>query len=268
MHLRIYKNVIAVLALPVLVDWFCVLLLLWSCLYNWVLKQIKYNVIGKVIYNWINALTHNKFAIVECLCSCVDESAKLQHECSCFMFRFKRNNLVKRLWRLRLASDEGACKDEEPRDYIKNITHSMLKSISEDSLEMMVKAVESKGTEQTGCILIPTSVLRQSKYSIELHVLCCKLWRWADLRIEQPLRQLSGCSQTDDAKVCCNPFHWSRLLLAGGFIFKLVYHRNLEVILCVLDSLYQTVSLMSDNCCFLSYATSIIHCSDSDNNVQ
>ena len=154
-------------------------------------------------------------ATVECVCLCFDESAKLQHECSCFMFRLKRNNLVKRLWKLRLSGHEATCKDEESLHILKSIAHSMLKKLSEDMLETLVKAIERKDTEPSGCVMVSADLLSQAKCAVLPHVLCCKLWRWTDLEMDQSLKQLSWCSDAGKLVVCCNPFHWSRLMSAG-----------------------------------------------------
>ncbi len=158
--------------------------------------------------------------VVDCSCVprclCVNENHHDTHQC--FMFRSRRNNLVKRLWKCRQKiENEGTCTTETPEELeIKSVIHCMLKRLKERQLEVLVQSVESKGGERTDCVLLPNSDLRCGRRSLTSHVLCCQIWRWPDLNQEYELRRLSCCSSADDPTyICCNPFHWSRLVVPG-----------------------------------------------------
>lgn len=162
-----------------------------------------------------------KFRIVECLCtvrsSSLDEKSKETEPCQCFMFRSRRSTLVKRLWKSRISQNETSCSTESAEDLeVKSVAHSVLKRLKEKSLEVLVQSVESKGGETTECVLLPKGDLRLGKRTAAPHVLCCQIWRWPDLEGDLLLKRLPCCLPTDDpTSICCNPYHWSRLVLPG-----------------------------------------------------
>ncbi|XP_067132702.1 mothers against decapentaplegic homolog 6-like [Centruroides vittatus] len=127
------------------------------------------------------------------------------------MFRSRRNALVKRLWKHRLPVDE----DESARRLeteVKFVVQNMLKRLKESQLELLVQAVESRGCDVTGCVLVPRGDLRLGRRTLPPHVLCCQLWRWPDVRQPFELKWLRWCDAADDPLyICCNPYHWSRL---------------------------------------------------------
>lgn len=137
------------------------------------------------------------------------------------MFRSKRSSLVKRLWKLRALQYESdrASEEESPEDLeVKSVAQSMLKRLKESQLEMLLQALESKGGENTDCVLLPKNELRLGRRSVAPHILCCQLFRWpTGLKSEMQLKRLPCCGTTsvDPAYVCCNPYHWSLLLDPG-----------------------------------------------------
>ena len=152
---------------------------------------------------------------VECLCFCINASQS-QHECRCFMFRSKRSLLVKRLLKLRIVSskNETTCEDASKDDLVKSVANSLLKRLKETTLESLANAVENKGISSE-CIMLPKEGLRLGKRTVNPHVLCCQLWRWPELTGEHMMKALPECTSSDSNSICCNPFHWSRLILPG-----------------------------------------------------
>ncbi|XP_071098649.1 mothers against decapentaplegic homolog 6-like [Haliotis cracherodii] len=130
------------------------------------------------------------------------------------MFRSKRHSLVKRLWKHRLINDETQSATETPEELeLKSVAHTMLKRLKEKQLDILVQSVESKGGENTECVLLPKEHVRVGRRSFSHHNLCCRLWRWPDLSQEAELKRLSCCNTVNDpGYVCCNPYHWSLLL--------------------------------------------------------
>lgn len=133
------------------------------------------------------------------------------------MFRSKRHSLVKRLWKHRLINDETQSATETPEELeLKSVAHTMLKRLKEKQLDILVQSVESKGGENTECVLLPKEHVRVGRRSFSHHNLCCRLWRWPDLSQEAELKRLSCCNTVNDpGYVCCNPYHWSLLLKPG-----------------------------------------------------
>lgn len=151
--------------------------------------------------------------------------------CLFLMFRSKRSTLAKRLWKLRGQTEspggagtenyeagcalENLCNSEE----LKVRCMAMLKRLKEDQLESLVRAVESQGRDLSNCVLVPKGDFRVNGIGcIPPNVLCCKLWRWPDLNLDAPLKQLPCCKSKyalDDHSlsmyICCNPYHWSKL---------------------------------------------------------
>ena len=139
------------------------------------------------------------------------------------MFRSRRSNLVKRLWKCRQKpnQDETQCTTQETPEELelKSVIHSMLKRLKEKQLDVLVQSVESKGGERTECVLLPKQDLRLGRRSVAPHVLCCQIWRWLDLDQEYELKRLTTCTSAEDPTyICCNPFHWSRLTVPGSIL--------------------------------------------------
>ena len=137
----------------------------------------------------------------------------------CYMFRSKRNSLVKRLWKHRVTSNEAEGTAETPDDLeLKSVAQSMLKRLKERHLEMLIQAVESRGGETMGCVLLPKGEIRlPGRKPVSPHVLCCQIWRWPSNDQEYTLKRVPCCDSTttDPTSVCCNPYHWSRLISPG-----------------------------------------------------
>lgn len=164
-----------------------------------------------------------------------------------FMFRSKRNALVKRLWKSRIRADsinnshhrrQQQGSDEEHNETqgsfansttvqeqsdgatvvvdmeLKSVAHSLLKRLKETQLSLLVEAVESRGGgPPTGCVLVPKGDIRVGRRTLLPNVFCCQLWRWSDVTQPFELKRLACCNTSldDPAYVCSNPYHWSRL---------------------------------------------------------
>ncbi len=176
-----------------------------------------------------------------------DEEANLHPppDCPCFMFRSKRSNLVKKLWKLRIQNETQCSNEilshgqltsknllnEQDLQDEKAVTQAMLKRLKENDLESLLQAVEGRGVEMTECVMLPRDSIRLGRRGqVAPHVLCCQIWRWPDLKGEQSLKKLSYCTSSDTSTtVCCNPYHWSLLLpgmvetLHKRFIFNTTF---------------------------------------------
>ncbi|XP_053284501.1 mothers against decapentaplegic homolog 6 [Pleuronectes platessa] len=99
-------------------------------------------------------------------------------------------------------------------DELASTAHVFLKRLKERSLEALAKAVDAKGGLPSECVMVPGTELRLGAHPISPQLLLCKLYRWSDLPLAANLKSLSHCQSfgaVDSAKVCCNPYHYSRL---------------------------------------------------------
>eukprot|EP00092_Neocalanus_flemingeri_P002608 GFUD01002795.1.p1 GENE.GFUD01002795.1~~GFUD01002795.1.p1 ORF type:complete len:442 (-),score=37.29 GFUD01002795.1:480-1805(-) len=132
-----------------------------------------------------------------------------------FMFRSRRGNLVKKLWKLQCRDE----KQSQAQDDRRNVATAMLKRLKEPALEGLVRAVEGQGADTGSCCLVPKGDLRLGRHTVSPHLLCCQLFRWSDLTQEWELVRLPLCmmtQETDQLYTCCNPFHWARLAKPGS----------------------------------------------------
>lgn len=132
------------------------------------------------------------------------------------MFRSRRSLLVKRIWKYRVHNETESSSETAEEIELKSVTHSMLKRLKEKQLEALVQSIESQGGEITECVLLPKGEQRLGRKTIMPQVLCCKLWRWADLTNASDLKRMPCCSSsTDPLYQCCNPYHWSLVTRPG-----------------------------------------------------
>ena len=131
-----------------------------------------------------------------------------------FMFRSRRANLVKKLWKLQVRDD----KQGEAQDDRRNVATAMLKRLKEPALEGLVRAVENKGADSGSCCLVPRGDLRLGRHTVSPHLLCCQLFRWSDISYEWEVVRVPLCiisREDDQLYTCCNPYHWARLAKPG-----------------------------------------------------
>ncbi|CAL1537108.1 unnamed protein product [Lymnaea stagnalis] len=141
------------------------------------------------------------------------------------MFRSKRYSLVKRLWKYKINDETRSSSQKDtsisssssplsPQEdlELKSVTHSLFKKLKEEQLEILLQAMESHGGEITPCVPLSKSDIRLGKHTFAPYVLCCKVFRWPDLKCDAEMKRLPSCSRLNEDKdsvVCCNPFHWS-----------------------------------------------------------
>lgn len=98
-------------------------------------------------------------------------------------------------------------------DELASTAHAFLKRLKERSLDALVKAVESKGCGE--CVMVPGTELRLGAHHVPPHYLLCRVYRWAELPLSARLKALCHCQSfggaAESTKVCCNPYHYSRL---------------------------------------------------------
>ncbi|XP_050297225.1 mothers against decapentaplegic homolog 6 isoform X2 [Anthonomus grandis grandis] len=138
-----------------------------------------------------------------------------------FIFRRRRGTLTKKLVGLankrRPSSTNHNNNNNGPtttnmdrggtnRDNNRQSLREFLRTLQDNQLEMLLTAVENRGTELGHCVLV------KREHWHEPHVLCCQSWRWPEVRCADELRRLPQCGAACDlVYACCNPFHWSRL---------------------------------------------------------
>ncbi|KAH9368719.1 hypothetical protein HPB48_004738 [Haemaphysalis longicornis] len=140
------------------------------------------------------------------------------------MFASKRCKLVKRLWEessklvasylsspaqpplwAAAAGDYDAfCSSPEERKAVE----CLLKRLRDSQLETMLRAVQTRGRDGTACLPLPHGDVKLPREVVAPHVLCCRLWRWPQLRHQYELKRLPWCAASP-LHVCCNPYHWS-----------------------------------------------------------
>lgn len=99
-------------------------------------------------------------------------------------------------------------------DDLASTAHAFLKRLKDRSLDSLVKAVETKGGLPGECVVVPSTELRLGAHYVSPQYLLCRLFRWSDLSLSARLKALCHCQSLgsgDNAKVCCNPYHYSRL---------------------------------------------------------
>lgn len=102
-------------------------------------------------------------------------------------------------------------------DELVSTAHVFLKRLKERSLDALAKAVETKGGTSE-CVVVPVTEQRLGAAHMSPQYLLCKLFRWSDLPPSARLKALCFCQsfgEVDSAKVCCNPYHYSRLCGPG-----------------------------------------------------
>ncbi|XP_020781138.2 mothers against decapentaplegic homolog 6b [Boleophthalmus pectinirostris] len=117
--------------------------------------------------------------------------------------------------------DPGSCqltrgtpRDAPPEQELKTAAHCLLKRLKERALDALLEAVESGGGVPSDCVMVSRTELRVAGHAASPPLLVCKLYRWADLTHEAQLKALRECASfglQDEASVCCNPYHYSRL---------------------------------------------------------
>uniref|UniRef100_G3PXF8 Mothers against decapentaplegic homolog n=1 Tax=Gasterosteus aculeatus TaxID=69293 RepID=G3PXF8_GASAC len=117
------------------------------------------------------------------------------------------------------SKDAGGACQCAPRhaaleEELASTAHGFLKRLKERSLDTLVKAVETKGGIPSECVMVPSTELRLGAHHIPPQWLVSKVYRWSDLPLSARLKTLGQCQSfgaVDGAKVCCNPYHYSRL---------------------------------------------------------
>ena len=105
-----------------------------------------------------------------------------------------------------------------PEEELASAAHAFLKRLKEGALDTLVKAVETKGGITSECVMVPSAELRLGAHHASPQALLCKVFRWSDLPLSARLKTLCQCQSFgagDGAKVCCNPYHYSRLCGPG-----------------------------------------------------
>lgn len=165
--------------------------------------------------------------------------------CFMFMFRSRKNTLVKRAWKARrVGLGDAHQQQEDVPQQLKGAALQLLRRLTEAQLDLLVAALDSGGGDPGECVLVPRTpdLDRVGGCALSPHHLMVRVWRWPDLHHAHPnhstpsLRRLPCCAaRNDHVYVCANPYHWARVLHTG------MYHSVYDMIkvLC----LYITLSM-------------------------
>ncbi|CAH1707430.1 mothers against decapentaplegic homolog 6 [Aphis gossypii] len=150
-----------------------------------------------------------------------------------FMFRRRRTALAKRLWKARVRRDnEARCAEKtssasaaaaqspvaaaatslpsaHPSSSIESderqFRNALFKRLDDRQLETLLRAVDTGGVDAAECVAVRPFLFADPA------VICCRLWRWPDLKTVEQLKSTPSCqSAKQPDMVCCNPYHWSR----------------------------------------------------------
>lgn len=138
-----------------------------------------------------------------------------------FMFRRRRTALAKRLWKARVRRDnETRCAEKtsaaaaQPAAAAhpspvesdeRQFRNALFKRLDDRQLETLLRAVDTSGVDAAECVAVRPFLFADPA------VICCRLWRWPDLRTAEQLKNTPACQTAKQPDmVCCNPFHWSK----------------------------------------------------------
>lgn len=103
--------------------------------------------------------------------------------------------------------------------------NALFKRLDDRQLETLLRAVDTGGADAAECVVVRPFLFADPA------VICCRLWRWPDLRNAEQLKNTPAClTAKQPDTVCCNPYHWSkrceigkRYCLSYGVLFS-CYH--------------------------------------------
>lgn len=99
-----------------------------------------------------------------------------------------------------------------------------LTKVQLESLLKCIKRWETPEVSQpSDCILVSRNN-QHLDFDNNLNTIACKIWRWPDLTATDGLRHIPSCTDSDQAYICCNPYHWSRVIDPSKYRFNPVYH--------------------------------------------
>lgn len=174
-----------------------------------------------------------------------------------FMFRRRRTALAKRLWKARVRRDSDArCATDRTTPCSsaaaapspgaaaaatttttypsssqqqsaahpvaesdeRQFRNALFKRLDDRQLETLLRAVDTGGVDAAECVAVRPFLFTDPA------VICCRLWRWPDLRSAEQLKPTPSCQTTKQPDlVCCNPYHWSRRCIIGKSLYLLFF---------------------------------------------
>lgn len=164
-----------------------------------------------------------------------------------FMFRRRRTALAKRLWKARVRRDNDsrcsekngsgppataassvgapssgtATSQQQPAAAAhpsaesdeRQFRNALFKRLDDRQLETLLRAVDTGGVDAAECVAVRPFLFADPA------LICCRLWRWPDLKNAEHLKHTPGCQTAKQPDlVCCNPYHWSRRCEIGEFL--------------------------------------------------
>lgn len=83
--------------------------------------------------------------------------------------------------------------------------NALFKRLDDRQLETLLRAVDTGGVDAAECVTVRPFLFADPA------VICCRLWRWPDLKTVEQLKNTPACQTAKQPdSVCCNPYHWSR----------------------------------------------------------
>lgn len=115
--------------------------------------------------------------------------------------------------------------------------NALFKRLDDRQLKTLLRAVDTGGVDAAECVAVRPFLFTDPA------VVCCRLWRWPDLRTAEQLKHTPGCQTATKQPdlVCCNPYHWSKrceigesrvcLVLISFFVTRMIIrvYANLQV---------------------------------------
>lgn len=135
-----------------------------------------------------------------------------------FMFK-KKSSLIRKIWKYAIFSGM----DEDIAADIKSKLRSLLKSLSEESLKVLLQSLKTRGGADSLCIHVHTSELRHFQRYIHYFpkLVLAQAFRYPQISEDNYLRDLPCCCQYNHCDkengVCINPYHSSLVVYSGWY---------------------------------------------------
>ena len=138
-----------------------------------------------------------------------------------------RKTLIKKLWKSSVAGqNEGESGSDALCESLKIILKSM------DSKELKA-CTQAKDGDAGACWMLASDEVQVLGTTVRPEVVCCKIFRWSDLPlVAESVMRLPVCPESGSAahsassRVCCNPFHFGRVVSFGEFTVAVSWSLN------------------------------------------
>ena len=100
---------------------------------------------------------------------------------------------------------------------LKATGHSIIKRLKERDFTALSRAIETKGTTETKCVVFGGNERLGKRVVNDPQVVLYRLFRQLDIQNLAQLKRRLCCSHVrgQDGKICINPYHYSAILEPG-----------------------------------------------------